>query len=320
VRARVVVLWAVVGLFLIPALAITVARLLEPDLRIGIVLVAFTPLAMLLYAVVLIVALVRLTVVRRWRGAALPLAVIAIVGLVLHGWWYAPQVSGANPPAADGATPLVVMTANLRLGEADGIEVVRTATEQHVDLLVLEEVTPAVLADMDRAGLPELLPHRIGAAGTMARGTMAFSRTPLTDAKRLPTALGSWSFAMGDLRVQAVHPTYPVDATGWTHEQAVIVRAVTDGQPDLVLGDFNATADHRSLRTLADRGYRDVGELANDGWHPTWPGGGTYDVVGLPLAQIDHVLLGPRLAALGMATHAVPGSDHRAVVATVALK
>jgi endonuclease/exonuclease/phosphatase family metal-dependent hydrolase len=120
--------------------------------------------------------------------------------------------------------------------------------------------------------------------------------------------------------VQAVHPTYPVDATGWTHEQAVIVRAVTDGQPDLVLGDFNATADHRSLRTLADRGYRDVGELANDGWHPTWPGGGKYDVVGLPLAQIDHVLVGQRLAALGMSTHAVPGSDHRAVVANVALK
>ena len=319
-RARVVVLWVVVALVLVPALAITVARLLEPDLRIGIVLVAFTPLALLLYAVVLLVALIRLAVVRRWRGAALPVALVAVVGLVLHGWWYAPQVSGANPPAADGATPLVVMTANLRLGEADGIEVVRTATEQHVDLLVLQEVTPAVLADMDRSGLPELLPHRVGAAGAMASGTMAFSRSPLTDAERLPTALGSWSFAMGDLRVQAVHPTYPVDATGWTHEQAVIVRAVTDERPDLVLGDFNATADHRSLRTLADRGYRDVGELANDGWHPTWPGGGTYDVLGLPLAQIDHVLVGDRLAAVGMRTHAVPGSDHRAVVATVALK
>jgi endonuclease/exonuclease/phosphatase family metal-dependent hydrolase len=320
VRARVVVLWVLVALVLVPALAITLARVLEPDLRFGIVLVAFTPLALLLYAVVLLAALIRLAVVRRWRGAALPVALIAVVGLVLHCWWYAPQVSGANPPAADGATPMVVMTANLRLGEADGIEVVRTATEQRVDLLVLQEVTPAVLADMDRSGLPELLPYRVGAAGAMASGTMAFSRTPLTDAKRLPTALGSWSFAMGDLRVQAVHPTYPVDADGWTHEQGVIVRAVTDGRPDLVLGDFNATADHRSLRTLADRGYRDVGELANDGWHPTWPGGGKYDVLGLPLAQIDHVLVGDRLAAEGMRTHAVPGSDHRAVVATVALK
>ena len=129
-RARVVVLWVVVGLLLVPALAITIARLLEPDVRIGIVLVAFTPLALLLYAAVLIVALVRLVVVRRWRGAALPVAIVAVLGLVLHGWWYAPQVSGANPPAADGATPLVVMTANLRIGAADGIEVVRSPTSR----------------------------------------------------------------------------------------------------------------------------------------------------------------------------------------------
>jgi endonuclease/exonuclease/phosphatase family metal-dependent hydrolase len=212
------------------------------------------------------------------------------------------------------------MTANLRLGEADGIEVVRMATEQRVDLLVLQEVTPAVLADMDRAGLPDLLPHRAGLPGSMASGTMAFSMSPLTESSRIATSLDSWSFLMGDLRVQAVHPTYPVDATGWRRDQGVLLQAVADDEPDLVLGDFNATADHSSMRTLADRGYRDVGELANDGWHPTWRGSGRYDVLGLPLAQIDHVLVGERLAALGMETLDVPSSDHRAVVATVALK
>lgn len=319
-RARVVVYWVLVGLVLLPALAITAARLTEPDGRLGIALVAFTPLALVLYAVALLLALVRLTVRRRWRGAAVPVAVVAVAGLVLHGWWYAPQVSGANPPAADGATPLVVMTANLRLGEADGIEVVRTATQQHVDLLVVQEVTPAILADMDRAGLPDLLPNRVGLPGSMASGTMAFAVAPLTEAARVPTSHGSWSFLMGDLRVHAVHPTYPVDASGWKHDQGVIRQAVADGEPDLVVGDFNATADHHSMRTLADRGYRDVGELANDGWHPSWPGDGRYDVLGLPLAQIDHVLVGERLAALGMKTLAVPGSDHRAVVATVAMK
>ena len=59
------------------------------------------------------------------------------------------------------------------------------ASEQHVDLLVLQEVTPAVLADMDRAGLPDLLPYRIGLAGSMATGTMAFAQTP-----RRPTPHG----------------------------------------------------------------------------------------------------------------------------------
>jgi endonuclease/exonuclease/phosphatase family metal-dependent hydrolase len=149
---------------------------------------------------------------------------------------------------------------------------------------------------------------------------MAFATTPLTDAGQLATPLGSWSFTMGDLSVLAVHPTYPVDASGWVHDQGVVLDAVTDGEPDLVLGDFNATVDHQPLRTLADEGYRDAGELANDGWHPTWPADGGFDLLGMPLAQIDHVLVGDRLAAVDMDTVAVPGSDHRAVVATVARK
>lgn len=319
-RARVVVFWVVTALVLAAALAITGARLVEADSRVGIALVAFTPLAIPLYAVVLVLALVRLVVLRRWRVVALPVTLVAVAGLGLHGWWYAPQVSGANPPAADGATPLVVMTANLRLGEADGIEVVQTASDEHVDLLVLEEVTPAELADMERAGLADLLPNRIGEPGSMATGTMAFARAELTDAVRLPTALGSWSFRMDDLTVLAVHPTYPVDGPGWRHEQAVVVDAVAAAEPDLVLGDFNATVDHSSLLTLADRGFRDVGELANTGWHPTWPAGGHYGWLHLPLAQIDHVLVGRQMAALGMHTASIPGSDHRAVVATVARK
>ncbi|MFC7495918.1 MULTISPECIES: endonuclease/exonuclease/phosphatase family protein [unclassified Nocardioides] len=319
-RARVGVFWAVTALVLVPALAITVARLTDPGFRSGIALVAFTPLALPLYTVVLVLAGARLVVLRRWRAAALPVALVAAAGLVLHGWWYAPQLSGANPPAAEGADPLVVMTANLRLGEADGVEVVRTASEQDVDLLVMEEVTLAVLADMERAGLDDLFPHRVGEPGVLATGTMAFARTELTDAERLPMALGSWSFRWDDLQVLAVHPTYPVDAAGWRRDQATLVDEVTDRDPDLVVGDFNATADHASMRTLADRGYRDVGELANAGWHPTWPDGGEYAVIPVALAQIDHVLLGPRLAAIGVETADVPGSDHRAVVATLAAK
>ena len=185
-RARVVVFWIVVGVLGLAALSITAARLAESDLRIGVTLTAFTPLALGLYAAVLLLALIRSVWTRRWRAAALPVALLALAGLVLHGWWFSPQLVGANPPPAAGATPMVVMTANLMLGEADGIELVRTVSEEGVDLLVLEEVTPAVLADMDRAGLADLLPHRVGEAGSMASGTMAFARTPLTDAAQLP--------------------------------------------------------------------------------------------------------------------------------------
>ena len=314
------VFWVAVAALLAPALLLTFTRLVEPHGAFWIKVEAFTPLGLVSYAVALLLVGVRLLLQRRWRGTALPVALVAVVGLGLHAWWYAPQLTGANPPPEAGATPLVVMTSNLLNGGADGIEVVRAASAADVDLLVVEEVNPAVVADMDRAGLADLLPYRVGNPGPGAAGTMAFSRVELTEPAPVPTHFGGWTFRMGELTVSAVHPFPPTDADLWYDDQATVVRTVTETEPDLVVGDFNATADHPSMRELADAGFRDVGELANQGWQPTWPTRGVFDVLGLPLAQIDHVLVGERLAAVGMRTVAVPGSDHRAVVATVAPK
>ncbi|WP_155993253.1 endonuclease/exonuclease/phosphatase family protein [Nocardioides sp. URHA0020] len=319
-RARVVVFWSVVAVCLVPALLLTFTRLVEPRGGFWIKVEAFTPLGLALYAVALVLVAARILLRRRWRTAALPVALLAVAGLVLHAWWFAPQLTGASPPPEDGAAEIVVMSANLLVGSADGIEVVREASEAHVDLLVVQEVTLAVLADMDRAGLGDLLPYRAGAPGVGASGTMAFSRVQLSDATSLPTYFGGWTFSMGDLRVAAVHPRPPTDADGWYDDQAVVARTVAELEPDLVVGDFNATVDHAPMRALADAGYRDAGELANQGWQPTWPTRGVFDVAGMPLAQIDHVLVGDRLAALDQGTVAVPGSDHRGVVATVAMK
>ena len=38
------------------------------------------------------------------------------------------------------------------------------------------------------------------------------------------------------------------------------------------------------------------------------------------VVQIDHVLVGPRLAAIGSHTLVIPGTDHRALVAEVAVR
>ncbi|MBZ5737240.1 endonuclease/exonuclease/phosphatase family protein [Nocardioides mangrovi] len=325
-RLRVVLLCLLEAALLLPALLLTIARLVESTGTFWVQVEAFTPLALALYAAALLVALVVLLVRRRrrpaWRSWPAPVAVLAVAGLVLHGWWFAPLVTGANPPPAADAQPLVVMTANLYQGAADGIELVRRVSDADVDLLVLEELTPAVLADMDRAGLDDLLPYRAPADGDGYgdAATMAFSRTPIEDPQPLDLELGGWSFRTDGLTVLAVHPWSPGTQGDWAADQATVAAAVDDLHPDLLAGDFNATVDHAPMRALADEGYRDVGELANDGWQPTWPVTGAFDLLGLPLAQIDHVLVGPRLAAISMRTVDVPGSDHRAVIATVALK
>ncbi|GAB2460548.1 endonuclease/exonuclease/phosphatase family protein [Nocardioides hungaricus] len=326
-RARVLVFWAVVVVLLVPAAALTFARVVEPDAGFWIRLEAFTPLALVLYAAAAVLLGVRLLVRRRWRSAASRAAtgvlVLALAGLGLHAWWFSPQVTGANPPAAEGAEPIVVMTANISSGAGDPVEVVRTASEDGVDLLVVQEITEADLADMERAGLADLLPYRVGEPAYGGDGTMVFSRTELGKGVPLGTLRGGWVVSMGDLTVVAVHAWAPTEPDAWRDDLATVRAAVAENDPDLVVGDFNATADHAPMRALADDGYRDVGELANQGWQPTWPASGRVSLLGVPipsLAQIDHVLVGPRLAAIGMRIREIPGSDHRAVLAEVARK
>ncbi len=82
---------------------------------------------------------------------------------------------------------------------------------------------------------------------------------------------------------------------------------------------MNATPDHDVMRNLDDAGFRDASEAANEGWQPTWPA----NHVGIlpllpPLIHIDHVLLGDSMASLGTHTVDIDGTDHLALVATVA--
>jgi endonuclease/exonuclease/phosphatase family metal-dependent hydrolase len=135
--------------------------------------------------------------------------------------------------------------------------------------------------------------------------------------------VGDPAVAGSALTVLAVHPTAPTDPEQWRADHAAVLAAAEASDPDLVVGDFNATLDHPPMRALADHGWRSVEELANEGWQPTWPSNGLVSPFGLPLpslVQIDHVLVGPRLAALSTHTVEIPGTDHRAVVAEVARK
>lgn len=306
-------------MLLVPAVALTFARVVEPHASFWLLAEGFTPLAILLYGAAVLLLGVRLLVTRdRWTWAV---GAVALAGLVVHAWWFAPQVVGANPPPAAGAVPLTVMTANIAQDDGDPVALVRIARAERVDLLVVEEVTAADLAAMDRSGIADLLPYHVGVPRSGGHGTMVFSRTELGPAERTRTWHDGWIFTMGDLTVIATHPQAPTLPDIWTDDHAALLTAVREHDPDLVLGDFNATADHAPMRALADAGHRDVGELANQGWHPTWPATGRWAPlpgVSFPLAQIDHVLVGPRLAAIGQHVVTLPGSDHRAVVAEVA--
>lgn len=309
------------ALVLVPAIVLTIVRLFEPWGGRWVRLEGFTPLAIVMYGVSLLVLGIRFAMARRWgRGFA---AAAVALGLVLHIAWFSPMISGANPPPRAGAEPLRVMAVNLHHGRADGLDVVQTASGEDIDLLVATEVTPAALARMESAGLDDLLPHRAGQPGTSRAGTMVFATARLGPATRLGTTGASWLVPMGKYTLFAVHAHAPTNIAAWRRDHYVLRTAVTDLEPDLVIGDFNATTDHPPMRALANMGYRSATELANEGWQPTWPAAGGRSVLGIPVpnvVEIDHVVLGPTFAAISTHTRDIPETDHRALVAEIAPK
>jgi endonuclease/exonuclease/phosphatase (EEP) superfamily protein YafD len=307
-----------------------VLRLLEPERGLLVRLTSFTPVALLLYFVALALVLGKLVFpstesVRAWTAVM----VVVLVGAGLHAWWISPQFLGSHPDAGDGEPKLQVMTMNLFRGAADPSLVIETAALKRVDILVLEEVTPEALRELEEFGLSEAYPYRAGIPEDGVDGTMAFATYRIRGVDQLDTGFDSWSFDVvlpdGLLRMYAVHARPPYgDAAGWRADLAAIAKAAeNDRELDLLVGDLNATPDHAQFRELIDLDLRSAAERANAGWQPTWPDNGkkTYGWFTMPrLVQIDHVLVGRSMTATSSETFSIKGSDHRALVAEVAFR
>lgn len=310
---------------LLPAMSLTVLRVWRPWSELGVQAVAFTPLAVPLYAGALVLVLTRAVLAPpRGRWGAVGLAVVLL--LALQARWLAPQFSGDRPEAAAGATPVTVLTVNLWHGQVGGLKVLQAARRADADILVLSEIRPKELVVMENGGIGEDWPHRVGETDVDIAGTMVFSRFPLTDAVRLPTRLGAWSTTVAApdaaWRLVGAHVASPVDAGEWRTDHEAVRAAAADA--DLVVGDLNATADHRPVQRLAALGLRDAVELTNAGWQPTWPANGEFRLAGLlalpPLVQIDHVLVGAGVAVESVETVTLQGTDHLGVLAVVAAR
>ena len=308
-----VVVWTLVVLLSVPAVVLTIARISGSERQVAVQAQAFAPLAIPLYAgVVLLLVVAFLASERRVPAAAA--AVLAVALGALHVSWVAPLLRAEAAPPGDRVT---VMTSNLLRGGADVDAVLAVARAADVELLALEEVTPAALERLDAAGVAEQFPYVVGDGS----GTVAFARTPLTDATRILGGNNSWAFTWQGRRVFAVHPAYPRRNTAWRGELSAIAVLAERERPEIMLGDFNATLDHRPFRTILGTGYRDAAEQAGSGWQPTWPVRGTAHPFGVPLppsVAIDHVLVGDGLVATSTRTVVVGGTDHKSLLATLA--
>jgi len=134
-------------------------------------------------------------------------------------------------------------------------------------------------------------------------------------------ALTEFGVVMEDALERAgVLDAYPYRAirTGvGTEGLATIARsAAVGGGPTIVLGDFNATRWHPDFRRLLRQGHlRDAHEWAGDGLGASWPA----DRPIPPFVRLDHILVRSGVIPTSVGSARIPGSDHVAMVADLAV-
>ncbi len=313
---RLVVVRVLLGLLLVPALVLTVLRLTQPGWGPAVRLVAFTPHALLGYALGAVAAALLLVWGRR-RAVDLAVTAVVVVGLALHTAWVWPLFTGDAPDPA-GEERVVVMAVNASFGEADAEAVVAAVRESGVEVLAVSEIDGPFLAALERAGLDEVLPERAGEPSGSVAGTMAFGREAIELVAEVDTRFDGLVVRTLDLTFAVVHPSPPTDPDAWRRDQAAVLDAAREHDVDVVLGDLNATLDHAPLRRLVEAGWRDAVELTNSGFLPTWPSHGEYPPFPGPIVTIDHVMVDDALTVTDIDTVDIPGTDHRGVVARLA--
>jgi endonuclease/exonuclease/phosphatase (EEP) superfamily protein YafD len=282
-------------------------------------IVAFTPWATLATLPLLIIALFS----RRW-------VLTLLLGASMAGfvYWAAPffvppETTTAADPADAGT--LRVMTINALHGRADAESVVDLVERQHVEVLAVQELTPDLVAALADAGLDDLLAHRFTVpAADGPGGSGLWSSAPLTGEEQMRGTSFAMPSALVDagstaVRVTVVHPypPMPTEITTWRTELVELTeQAHSDETPQIMAGDFNATYDHAGFRRLLGSRFVDATREWGAGPTVTWPEGSQVPA----LFALDHVVVEKDMPVSDVVTMQVPGTDHRALLATVVVE
>lgn len=308
-----------------PALALSIltATFLAPEL-LGLaetfpflVIVAGRPVA----AVGLIVmALVVVVLKRRWWPAGVAIWVVAGVAL---GYVVISRAIPGPPPAP--ARTLTLLSFNVYDGHADLQALAREIKTGRPDVVVLPEAgeryRQLLMPKIAELGYRSWTTGPPGGrdvygivvlAGPWLGSVAAEPLQPGTKFRWMQVTGG----ALGNVRVVAVHTAAPFSelTRNWTTDIATLRRWCGTGHgPTILIGDFNSTLDHSSLRS-AVKGCTDAAADRGQGLAATWP---SYWPKWFGV-QIDHVFTTGTLRPANLQVLDIPGSDHRALLTRVA--
>ncbi|MGP0063581.1 MAG: endonuclease/exonuclease/phosphatase family protein [Isosphaeraceae bacterium] len=264
------------------------------------------------------------------RGRTLPRFrfSLTILGLVAIGWSTISMVGhGAvsQSPASGEVLTLLhwnVMWGGGRIGGPMAWETQRAAiVDRHPDLIVLSEAP----AD-ERLGQ---LATDLG-AGTSYVGIfhdprrpywyrmVVCSRWPVRLEGRVPVPGGVAMSVTAEVRGRDYRLLVVDGVSSPSRSRLPFLGAIADacresassGRPyDCVVGDFNTPSRSLGFDELADQGYQLAGR-SSSGWRATFP-------AWLPVYDIDHVWVGPRLRILSCTLFNGPWTDHRGQIVGV---
>jgi endonuclease/exonuclease/phosphatase (EEP) superfamily protein YafD len=330
---RNVLAWACRWLSLLaalPVLVLSVFRAVPAEWPVLIVqLLSFTPWLAIPAAVAVVLALLGRS---RW----LLLSAVALLGCQVF-WLFPLDAARPSPASAvEAAGPAVTvelkaMNINSEYGRADSASIVRLVKDNGIGLLTIQEHTQALEDRLTAEGLDRLLSHRVSDPTDDGAGSAVYSSYPLELVGVLPdtpfrmptvrlTAANGATAAV--LEVTNVHALPPVGARvdQWRSDLRAVARLAERPGNRLLIGDFNATYDHSEFRDLlageqGGQGLVDVGTASGFRLVPTWPMDGQL----LPGITIDHLVTTRQVASTGYQVQPVPGTDHAAVLATLAI-
>jgi endonuclease/exonuclease/phosphatase (EEP) superfamily protein YafD len=267
---------------------------------------------LLVSALVTVVALLR----RRYVLAAL-----AVLVAVPNAWRVAPYATATLVPATVSGVRgqgSKIVALNVSYLNREYQRVHRYLDKADADLLVLSELTPAWVAELD--AVTRRYPYRFSQPLPTPWGLGVYSRYPLRDARLLDLGgrRGANVEAIVELPGQAMYfvaaHLYP--PTNRRHAElrnaqlrslaGVLAahRARHEAMPRMLIGDLNVTAFSPYFADLLDAsGLQDAGRRF--GLRLTWP-------TWLPPGQlqIDHCLADPAAQLAGVRRGAHVGSDH----------
>ena len=250
-------------------------------------------------------------VVRRSAIAGVALLVPVVVWGLMFGDLLIPGKGGG------GAYDLRVLSHNVDAANPDPKTTARDLIAADADVMALEEITTADMK-VYKAEFAKKYPY------VVSRDTVGlWSKYPVAQSESVDVGF-KWTRALraevstpeGKVAVYVAHlASVRVGTSGFTSNQRndtikALGRQISDEKLAgvIVMGDFNGTANDRSLAPLT-AGLRSAQGAAGQGFGFTWP-------AKFPMARIDHIMVRgvtPTKAWVMKPT----GSDHRPVVAEI---